>query len=214
MDYASSGNSEYLPEFPSPFEENMKNIYWMMVGLAVLAGCAHAPAQESNISPDFQVQNNPPSPGGWPRQPGAPSNTILAESSIAMLLKFSQVYAAMSPDLQRRTYLQVNARRKDEYSRMQIAIMALLARPRDDARVIALLNEHLKAIDSRDENLRSLAVLIKTALTLQAKPDDAVAQLTQRLKDEQKRADMLQRKLDELLAVDKAVSDRHEVQPK
>lgn len=199
----------------------MKNIYWIIVGLGVLSGCAQVPSQsnppvqESNVSPDFQPQNNPSSPGGWPRPAGVPNNAIIpTDSNIAMLLKFSQVYAAMSPELQRRTYLQVNARRKDEYSRMQIVVMALLARPRDDARVIALLNEHLKAIDSRDESLRSLAALIKTALTPQVKPDDATAQLTQKLKDEQKRADMLQRKLDELLAVDKAVSDRHEVQPK
>lgn len=91
----------------------------------------------------------------------------------------------------------------------------MLARPRDDARVIAMLDECLKASDSRDEDLRALATLLKTALTGgQSRPDDNTAQLMQRLKDEQKRADMLQRKLDELLAVEKAMSDRHEAQPK
>jgi hypothetical protein len=199
----------------------MKKIYWIVSGLAVLTSCAHLPSpstettRDSMVTSESSAQKSTPSPGGWPRSSGGAVAANPAEdSSIAMLLKFSQVYAAMSPELQRRTYAQVNARRKDEYSRMQLAIMALQARPRDDARIVAMLNEHLRAIDSRDESLRSLAVLMKTALTPQPKPDDTVAQVTQKLKDEQKRADMLQRKLDELLAVDKAVSDRHEVQPK
>lgn len=129
---------------------------------------------------------------------------------VVMLLRFAQNYAAMTPEAQKREYAQVSARRKTEFSRMQLVMMALLGRQRDDAKAQALLEEHLKAADSRDDGLRYLAVALKGLLANQPKPDDTVAQLTQKLKDEQKRADMLQHKLDELLAVEKTMDDRRE----
>lgn len=133
-------------------------------------------------------------------------------NSIAVLAKLAQSFASASPEAQKREYAQFGAKRRSELSRMQLATMAILMKPRDDARAMALLDEELKAADSRDEDLRSLAVLLKAMLAAQPKPEDN-AQLMQKLKDEQKRGDMLQRKLDELMAVEKAMSDRREGQP-
>lgn len=85
---------------------------------------------------------------------------------------------------------------------------------RDLARALALVDEHLKAPDSKDEGLRSLATILKGQLGEQQKLEDALAPAAQKLKDEQKKSEALQRKLDELLAVEKAMSDRHMNQAK
>lgn len=181
---------------------------WIIFCLAVLSGCANDPAQSPS-----QVKEGSKSPVAAVKIPVAKQPGVVEPNSVAALMKFAQAYAALSPEMQRREYAQLSARRKTEYSRMQLATMAMMTKPRDDAKVVALLDEHLKAFDSRDEDLRGLAGLLKAALTGQNKSDET-AQLTQKLKDEQKRADMLQRKLDELLAVEKTMSDRHEAQPK
>lgn len=183
----------------------MKSYRWIIFCLIVLSGCAQLP------SPTSETARTP----ATPKMQAPVKEQVMADAnSVALLLKFAQAYAAMSPEMQKREYSQVNARRKNEYNRMQLATMAIMARPRDDARVIAMLDECLKAPDSRDEDLRTLAGFLKTTLSGQPKPDDSTVQLMQKLKDEQKRADMLQHKLDELLAVEKAMSDRHEAQPK
>jgi len=187
---------------------SMKKPGWIVFCFAVLSGCAQAPVQappQAKDAPKTQTSAKSPAP--------VKQQALAEPGSIGALMKFAQAYAALTPELQRREYAQISARRKTEYSRMQLATMAMMTRPRDDGRVLTLLDDYLKAPESRDEDLRGLAGLLKAAVSGQNKSDET-AQLTQKLKDEQKRADMLQRKLDELLAVEKAMSDRREAQPK
>jgi predicted nucleic acid-binding protein len=89
------------------------------------------------------------------------------------------------------------------------------SRVRDVTRAQSLLDEHLNAADSKDDGLRSLATLLKNQLNEQQKLvieqqklEDTASQMTQKLKDEQKKSETLQRKLDELIAVEKAMTDR------
>lgn len=172
-------------------DEYMRSHSWIIFCLMLLTACAQSPLRT-------QAQS--------PAEPG----------NVNMLMKFAQSYSALPAEAQKREYGQINARRKGEYSRMQMVMMAVLpgSRYKDDARAMALLDEHLKAPDSRDEGLRTLAGVIKALLAAPPKQEENVAQLMQKLKDEQKRADMLQHKLDELLAVEKTMYDRHEAQPK
>jgi hypothetical protein len=132
------------------------------------------------------------------------------------LLKFSQAFSALPADAQKREYTKLISKRKNEYTRMQLAMMAMLpsSRYRDNAHALALFDEHLKATDSRDEGLRAFAGLMKNQLLDQQKQEDTLSQLTEKMKDEQKRADTLQHKLDELLAVEKAMNDRRGTQQK
>ena len=169
----------------------MKILSWIAFCLMLLTACVQAPSK-------------------------APTQVSVESSNLNTLMKFAQNYSEMSAEAQKREYGQINAKRKSEFGRMQMVIMSVLpsSRFRDDARAITLLDEHLKAPDSRDEGLRTLAIMIKGLLTAQSKQDESVTQLMQKLKDEQKRADTLQHKLDELLAVEKTMYDRHEAQPK
>lgn len=171
----------------------MKSLGWIIFCLMLLTACAQSP-------PKASTQAQAPVEAG----------------TVNTLMKFAQSYAAMPAEAQKREFGLIGAKRKNEYSRMQMVLMTMLpgSRLKDDARALALLEEHLKAPDSRDEGLRTLAGMLKAMLTAQQKQDENVAQLMQKIKDEQKRADMLQYKLDELLAVEKTMYDRHEAPPK
>jgi hypothetical protein len=116
----------------------------------------------------------------------------------------------MPAEAQKREFAQVSAKRRTEYTRMQLALMAIMpaSRYRDIARAQTILDEHLKAPDSKDEGLRSLAMLLKNLLADQQKQEDTMQQFAQKLKDEQQRTDMLQKKLDQLLAVEKTMNER------
>ncbi len=147
--------------------------------------------------------------------PSRPQTSAADTGNVNALMKFAKSYAEMPAEAQKREYNQLNSRRRNEYSRMQLVMASLMpgSRYRDEARAQVLLDEHLKATDSHDEGLRSLATLLRNMLAGQARNEEN-ALLMQKYKDEQKRADMLQHKIDELLAVEKTMSDRHEAQPK
>ena len=142
--------------------------------------------------------------------------TAASTAATDALLRFVQKFNSMPADLQKQEYANISNQRRTEFSRMQLALIHGLPgnRFRDNARAQALIEEHLKAPDSRDDGLRNLASILKVQLGELQKSELTTATLSQRLKDEQKKSDTLQRKLDELLAVEKAMSDRHQKRPK
>jgi hypothetical protein len=181
----------------------MRSYRWIVFCLVLLTACAQQ-QQKSGSTAKPAVEEKGIS---------LPSPEIGQTSSVYSLLKYSQAFSTLPADAQKREFTQLSGKRKTEYLRMQLAMIAMLpgSRYRDNARALALLDEHLKAADSRDEGLRTFAGLMKNQLLDQQKQEDT---LTQKMKDEQKRADTLQHKLDELLAVEKALNDRRGVQQK
>lgn len=176
---------------------------WIIICLLALTACAQPAVKPSTptetiIQPSAQPADHP--------------------SSLDALLKFSQNFAVLPAEAQKREHGQINAARRTEFSRMQLVMMAVQpgSRYKDEGRAAVLVDEYLKS-DARDEGLRTLAQVIKSLLAVarqEAKADpkqeENMAQLMQKLKDEQKRADTLQRKLDELLAVEKTLNERRE----
>jgi len=175
----------------------MRSYSWIVFCFVMLTACALLPGKTSSTTKTTVEEKGQTLPFQESAQPG----------NVYSLLKFSQAFSALGADAQKREYTQLISKRKSEYTRMQLAMVAILpgSRYRDDARALALLDEQLKATDSRDEGLRAFAGIMKNQLLDQQKQEDA---LTQKMKDEQKRADALQHKLDELLAVEKAMNDR------
>lgn len=132
------------------------------------------------------------------------------------LLRFVQTFNSMPADLQKNEVAIINTQPRTEFSRMQLAMIAGLpgSRFRDTARARLLLDEHLKARDSKDEGLRSLATILKSQLNELPKFEDTISSLTQKLKDEQKKSEALQHKLDDLIEVEKTMTERKRTQPK
>jgi predicted ribosome quality control (RQC) complex YloA/Tae2 family protein len=185
------------------------SVSWIVFCFIAFAGCAqHAVKSlpQESTGPRFES-----------------SSTVVRPGQTDMLLKYMQIFNAMSADKQKRELASMSGLRRTEYSRMQLVLIHGQpgSRFRDIARAQSLLDEHLKAADSKDEGLRNLAILLKNQLTEQQKLmneqqklEDTASQMTQKLKDEQKKSETLQRKLDELLAVEKAMTDRQQGQPK
>jgi hypothetical protein len=100
-------------------------------------------------------------------------------------------------------------RARSEYNRVQFALLSLLPNTggRDEARALSLL-EPLVRDGSKDKSgggMRALAALVYYQTTEERKMDE-------RMKDEQKRADSLQQKLDALKQVEKSLLDREQSQ--
>lgn len=176
--------------------------------LASLASCAQQPPKSVTARPA-------------PRE--EPIAAISRTVPVDNLLRFIQTFNTWPADVQKKEVANINSQPRTEYNRMQLALITGLSgsRFRDPARAQALLDEHLKAPDSKDEGLRSLALMLKKQLaeqqkffTEQQKLEDTVTALTQKLKDEQKKSEALQLKLDELLAIEKAMSERRQNQSK
>ncbi len=132
------------------------------------------------------------------------------------LLSYVQAFNLLAANLQKKEYTNINTQQRTEYSRMQLVMITGLpgSRFRDVGRAQSLIDEHLKSPDSHDEGLRSLALIMKSQLAEQQRLEEALPSLTQKLADEQKKTESLQRKLDELLAVEKAMTERRRSQPK
>jgi hypothetical protein len=187
--------------------------------LALLTACSQIQGRTSSTTKSPTEEKRTSSTTKLPVEEKSQSLPVLGNeqsSSVYSLLKFSQAFSALPADAQKREYTQIISKRKNEYTRMQLAMMAILpsSRYRDNANALAILDEHLKAKDSRDDGLRAFAGLMKNQVLDQQKQEDNLSQLTQKMKDDQKRADTLQHKLDELLEVEKAMNERREAQQK
>jgi len=103
-------------------------------------------------------------------------------------------------------------RAKTDYNRIQLALLSLLSNTggRDDAKAAALLEPMLKDAQkdkSGSGGLRAFAVLLYSQIAEEHKLED-------RMKEEQKRADALQQKLDALKEVEKSLIEREQAQSK
>lgn len=170
------------------------SLYWIAFCL-LAAGCAQ--------------QTPKPTPGYTPPVREAAATTVRAAST-ETLLRYAQSFSGMTAEAQKRELASLTKQRRGETSRMQLLMIYSQpgGRYRDPARALALADEHLKSPDSRDEELRVLAQWIKAQLAESQKQEDFASALQQKLKDEQARTENLQRKLDELLAIEKAMSER------
>ncbi len=169
---------------------------WIVFCFALLGGCILQPTKPTTAE-KTPVRE-------------APIVAMPTPDSVETLLKFAQAYVALPAEAQKREYMRLTGQRKTEISRMQLALIASLAgsRYRDAARAQVLLDEHLKTTSDKNDGVSILARLMKSQLSDEQRLEDNVSMLEQKLKEEQKKSETLQRKLDELLAVEKTMNER------
>jgi hypothetical protein len=101
---------------------------------------------------------------------------------------------------------------QSDYRRVRLALLLSLPGTtfRDDAAALALLQGWVK--DKRNENssLRPLASIILSHLQELRRVDDALQSQSSRLRDEQRRADALQQKLEALLEMEMRMIEREQ----
>lgn len=84
---------------------------------------------------------------------------------------------------------------------------------RDDNAAIALLQSLARGMEGENSSLRPLASLLYTVLADLRRTEDLLQQQGTRLKEEQRRADALQNKLEALLKMEMRMLEREQASP-
>lgn len=156
--------------------------YWLPVLLLLLGGCT----QSALLRPDTSAENP---------------------------LLFAQRYATLSAENQKKEYTSVTQAlsrgNADLNTRMKGALIYGLpsSRFRDTERALALLDEVMRNKQA-DADTQMLAAVLKDFVVDRQKLESTATKATQKAAAEQKRADGLQQKLDDLKNIEKALNDR------
>jgi hypothetical protein len=129
------------------------------------------------------------------------------------LLAYAKRFVELSAENQNKEYTRImqalNRNKKDSGSRLKAALIFSLpdSRHRDNSRALSVLTD-LQRDKLLDDDTRTLMGMLKSYVEERQKLEDHSAMLGQKLKEEQRRAEDLQQKLDELKNIEKTMLDR------
>jgi len=179
---------------------DLRQRFWLMpaIMLASLAACSNMPASPSHTAAD-----------GW-------SPPLIVTSQVEELMLYydylrKQPAAELVKEYDKAR--QGLAQSKTDANRVRVAL--LLALPNapfhDSAAALGLLNELTKETRTTSHSLHGLAGLMAMLIAEQQRASSSVDELSQKLKDEQKRADALQEKVDGIKNMEKNLirRDKH-----
>lgn len=141
------------------------------------------------------------------------SNTDRALKFYDQVSRLKDAELARELDTARRTF----EADKSELNRIQLAMLLSLPGSgfRDDGAAIVLLQAFVHDKSLEDSSLRPLALLLHTDLTELKRLDEALQQQTLKSRDEQRRAEALQQKLEAILEMEMKMIQREQaVSPK
>lgn len=107
---------------------------------------------------------------------------------------------------------QTLARQKSDAIRLKLALLLLLPNTpfKDEGRAAALAEE---ALNNKAADMKNLALLVVAVATEQKRQEERLQQLTLKLKEEEKRTDAAQQKLDALKSIEKDLINREQTKP-
>lgn len=129
------------------------------------------------------------------------------------LLIYAKRFGELSAENQKKEYALVmqalNRNRKDTFNRLKAALIYSLpnSRLRDSTRALPLLAD-LQRDKPGENEVNALVSILKDFVEERQKHEDSSSKLAQKIKDEQRRADELQQKLDALKNIDKTMIER------
>ncbi|MEW6314568.1 MAG: hypothetical protein AB1513_11110 [Pseudomonadota bacterium] len=168
------------------------HLSWLML----LAGC-HAVQMPFQARPGETLQS-------------AAGEEIPDDSeTVAMLLAYFDTARKMSPpELARASERTRQAYTRENSTLLRLQLALLLSMPqnpqRDDARVLALLEPQLKDSGS----LHNFAMLLHAHVAEHKRLNESAEALDAKTREEQKRADILQQKLDALITLERSLIQR------
>lgn len=168
---------------------------------AALGGCAHP---EQRAAPARGVWDNLSTLSGLPR--GADAVEVLAYFQHIKTLPATALAAENA------AAAQALSKQRSDSNRLKLALLLLLPNTafKDEARAAALADEVLNNKAADTPHLKNLALLIAAVANEQKRQEERFLQLAQKQKDDEKRADALQQKLDALKSIEKDLIKREE----
>ena len=172
--------------------------------LAALAVAACTPVVSKTTHPDTSWYRTVEEP--------VPSDSDRIVRFYDLLLTMKGVELAGELEAVRRSFEQD----KSELNRLQLALLLSLPGTnfRDDNAAVALLNPFMKDKHQEGSTLRPLAVWLHTELLELRRTDEALQQQVAKLKEEQRRTEALQQKLDAILDMEMKMIEREQNLPK
>lgn len=171
---------------------------WVALVLAAVAGCATGTGHRQE--------------GGW-----LPSMRPLPNDTERMLGFYERVLKLKGDDLVREyeTITQAYDKEPGELNRLQLATLLSLPSTgfRDEAAALNLVQPFVRDKRYQDSALRPLALLMQAYLTELRREEEALQLQMSRLKDEQRRADALQQKLEALLDMEMKMIEHEQSVP-
>lgn len=180
----------------------MSRLLVFMLTVALASGCDSLPPRQQD------------GPGKTPAIPGVTRPLSDVE---ALLQYYEAIYGLSASDLsrEREWARQVYARSTTDYNRLQLALHGTLPDAGNDgqAQTLALIEPLLREPRGQTSGLRRFAMLIKAMIIENRKIADQWQQATQKAKEEQRRSEDLQQKLNALKSIEKSLIQRDQ-QPK
>lgn len=130
-------------------------------------------------------------------------------------LAFAQRYGSLSAENQKKEYLLITQAlgrgNVDLNTKLKGALVFGLpsSRFRDNERALSLLDDVMRDKQA-DADTQTLAALLKDYVTDRQKLETSAAKANQKATEEQKRADSLQQKLDDLKNIEKTLTERNQ----
>lgn len=180
--------------------------------ILALSGCVTAPSRPTSPPPATDhARNDAERPAI--AQSGQPPAFDREKHADDELLVYARRFGELSADNQKRELSQVmqalSRNKKDTFNRIKAALIYSLpsSRQRDNARALSLLAE-LQRDKSLEDDVGALVALLKDFVEERQRIEDNSAKLSLKARDEQRRADELQQKLDALKNIEKTLIDR------
>jgi len=148
-------------------------------------------------------------------QSPADASASKEKPAVNALLLYAMRLGKLPLDQQKKELAQVmqslNRNKKDPENRLKAALIYSLpsSRLHDNAKAIALWSE-LQREKEAEEDVAALVDLLRDVVEERQRADENLARLNQKVRDEQRRSDDLQAKLDALKNIEKTLIDRNQ----
>lgn len=172
-------------------------LFLLAAGLALAAGCAVPPVGE-----------------GERPEPVIPGLTRPISDVEALLDYYQRLTRLQGPELAKEyeRARQSYARARSDYNRLQLALHGALpgAGPEEQVQSLNLLEPLVKSNDQKNGDLRRLALLLHGLIQEHRRLAEGLNAASQKAKEEQKRAEDLQQKLDAIKSIEKTLIEREQ----
>lgn len=184
----------------------MRHAIGLLAGALVLAGCAHRPAPP--LPPVAQpVAVRPPEPAP-PPAPQPPPPDPVAEAARSVMSFQARLRDLGNGDLERERARLAEAPAHPENVLKLAMVMARMRQPGDTARALALVDPYARSEDPALEPWRPWLRLMASGLAEQRRLEEQIERQQQVLRENQRRIEQANQKLEALKAIERSLEDR------
>jgi len=175
------------------------------VACLISAACVQTPPKPAPPSP--------PPPPVAPEQPAPPAPLPQRVSDAERLLHYYDYIAGLPPDElareQERT-MRFYGQHRSEFALLQLVLLRCqpTATAREREQAVEMLSSYLKETEDRPSELRPFGVMLNNLLTEQQRQEAELQAQAQKLRDEARRSEELQQKLDALVETERKLLER------